>query len=257
MTAREIVNIIEKTAPPELAYSWDNSGFLCGDINRIVKSIYLTLDVNMYTVDEAVKAGADMIISHHPIMLGGIKNIDYSNPHGYVIKQLIENNIALYAAHTSMDCAKNGINHVLAQKLGITDEDIMEKNESFPGCGLGLIGSVAPLTLREFAQRVKEALETPFVRICGDSDTVIKKAAVGSGSCGDLVPIAKKMGADVMVTSDIKYHLASDSVESGICLIDAGHYPTEKFVTDIFAKLFEGYDVKLIISSAKDVFTLL
>ena len=255
MLCKDIIGIVEKAAPLELAYPWDNSGFLCGDINKEVKKMYITLDVNNYTVDEAVKEGADMILSHHPIMFGGIKKIDYSTPQGYVIKQLIKNDIALYASHTPMDCAVNGINEALAEKIGIINRKILEPNESFEGCGLGRYGDLKnEMTLRCFAETVKKALNTPFVRICGNPDTVIKTAAVGGGACDDLIPTAKAMGADAMVTSDMKYHISMDSVESGICVIDAGHYPTELFVTDIFADLFKDCDIEIVKSTEKDIF---
>lgn len=254
MKVKEIVDLIETAAPRELAYEWDNSGFLCGNINKEAKRVYITLDVNMHTVDEAVKRGADMIIAHHPIMFRGIKQIDRATPEGYVIYKLISNDMALYCAHTSMDCAKGGINDVLADKLGIYETKIIEENKAFPGCGLGRIGKTKPTTLKEFAKKVKLALNTPFVRICGAEDTVIKTAAVGAGACDELIPAARDMGADVMVTADMKYHTAADSVESGICIIDAGHYPTEAFVTEIFADILKDCELDIVISDEKDVF---
>ena len=258
MTAGEIAKKIEKTAVPKLAYPWDNSGFLCGDEKKRVKTVYLTLDTNMYTVDEAVRSGADMIISHHPIMMGGIKKIDFNTPSGYVIRKLILNDIALYAAHTTMDCARGGINDELAERLGIIESEIIEKNDELSGCGLGRIGKLKkPMKLGEFAALVKSALDTPFVRVSGDTERMIYKAAVGGGACADLIPSSRDMGADVMVTADMKYHVSIDSVESGICVIDAGHYPTEKIVTDIFERLLEGCGLNIIKSTDKDIFKVI
>lgn len=255
LSAEEIISITERAAPLDLQYSWDNSGFLCGSRNKEVEKLYITLDVNMYTVKEAAALGADMILSHHPILFKGAKCIDYNTPQGYILRKLIQNDIALYSSHTPMDCAKGGINDVLADKLGIVNKRIIEKNEVYEGCGLGRCGDLAEaVSLAEFARLVKSRLETPYVRISGDPRTVIKRAAVGGGACSDLIPEAEKMGADVMVTSDIKYHEASDSVESGICVIDAGHYPTERFVIDIFENLFKDAGVKVIRSSEKDIF---
>ena len=255
MLCKDIIKTIEKIAPLGLAYSWDNSGFLCGDINKEVKRVYITLDVNMYTVDEAVKNSADMIISHHPIMFGGIKSVDYCSPQGYVIKRLIENNIALYASHTPMDCAAGGINDALADKVGIINRKILEPNRDFSGCGLGRYGDLdSPVTLAEYAVFIKERLCAPFVRVCGNTNRLIKRAAVGGGACDDLIPEAIAKGVDVMVTSDMKYHISMDAAESGICVIDAGHYYTEVFVIDIFADIIKNCDVKTIKSTEKDVF---
>ena len=256
-TVNEIIKLIEKTAPPALAYPWDNSGLLTGSRGKEVKKIYITLDTNKYTVDEAVRLGADMIVSHHPIMFGGIKQIEYNSPSGYVISELIKHDIALYAAHTNMDCANGGINDILAYKLGITGTEIIEKSPDFPGCGLGRIGTVKEQTLKEFAAKVKTALDTPFVRVSGDPEKIIKRAAVGGGACDDLIPAARHMCADVMVTADMKYHITMDSAESGIAIIDAGHYPTEVFVTDIFKNILKDCGAELLISTEKDIFEVM
>lgn len=254
---KDIVGEIEKFAPKELAYSWDNTGFILGDSEKEVKKVFLTLDVFKETVDEAVKMGADMIISHHPILFKGIQAVDYTSQQGYIVKELIKNDIALYASHTSMDCAKGGINDVLANKLGITDSQVIEINSDFPGCGLGRIGKISKeTTLKEYAEFVKTALNTPFVRVCGDFDKKIKAVAVGGGACDDLIPDAIAMGADVLVTADMKYHISAEAVEDGIAVIDAGHYPTEVFVTEIFEKLLDDMDVEIVKSSHKDVFKM-
>lgn len=254
---KDIVKEIEKFAPKELAYSWDNTGFILGDSEKEVKKVFLTLDVFKETVDEAVKMGADMIISHHPILFKGIQAVDYTSQQGYIVKELIKNDIALYASHTSMDCAKGGINDVLANKLGIKDAQVIEINSDFPGCGLGRIGNIGKeTTLKEYAEFVKKALNTPFARVCGDFDKKIKTVAVGGGACDDLIPDAIAMGADVLVTADMKYHISAEAVEDGIAVIDAGHYPTEVFVTEIFEKLLDDMDVEIVKSSHKDVFKM-
>lgn len=257
MLIKDIIGIIEEKAPLRLAYKWDNSGFLCGDINSDVKTVYITLDVNQYTVDEAVKCGAKLIVSHHPMLFGGTKRVDYNTNEGRILSKLIKNDIAVYAAHTNMDTAINGINDVLAKKLGLSDTKIIEHHIPGENVGLGRIGVVKSTTLREFAQLVKEKLNTPFVRVCGDLDTAINTVAVGGGACDDIIPAAKEMGADVMVTADMKYHISMDSVEAGICVIDAGHYPTEIFVVDIFEEILKGKGLNLIKTTEKDVFKLI
>lgn len=255
MIVKDIISKIEKTAPLELAYSWDNSGFLIGDIEKDVKKVYLTLDVNVSTVKEAVEQGAELIISHHPILFKGIKKIDYGTPEGFILKELIKNDIALYAAHTNMDTADGGINDLLAQKLGIYDTEIIEQHTPAENCGLGRIGNLKEeTTLCEFAELVKKELNTPFVRVCGELDKKIKRVGVGSGACDDIIPDALRMGADVFLTADMKYHISIDSVESGICVIDAGHFPTEVFVMDIFEKLLSEFELDIIRSSNKDIF---
>lgn len=254
MKAYEIAQIIEKEAPASLAYSWDNVGILCGDGNKEVKKALLTLDVNEFTVNEAVKNKCDMIISHHPVFLGGIKKIDFSASEGRMIKNLITNNITIFAAHTNMDTAKNGINKVLADIFELTDVKIIEENGE--ETGLGRYGSLKnPISLELFSKTVKEKLNTPCVRVSGDLNKEVKTVAVASGSCSDIIPTALEKGCDVIITADMKYHSAMDSVFSGIAVIDAGHYPTEIIVMDIFEKLLENTDIKIIKSENKDIFS--
>ncbi len=255
MKVNEIIELIEKVCPKNLAYDWDNVGLLCGDGNKEINTVFVTLDTNLNTVKEAVDAGADMIVSHHPILLGGIKRIDYSTPVGQMLKLLIENNIPVYAAHTNMDTAKGGINDVLAELFGLTDVKILEQHTKNPEAGLGRYGKLkTPVTFSTLAKITKEKLKTPCVRASGSPDTIISTLAVASGSCSEIIPIAKALGADAVITGDMKYHNTIDNVESGICIIDAGHYPTEIIVMDIFADILKDTKVKIIKSENKDIF---
>ena len=255
---RDIIEKIEKFAPRELAYEWDNTGLIVGNREKEVKKVFITLDVFKETVDEAIKTGADMIISHHPILFRGIQAIDYSKQDGYIVSELIKNDIALYSAHTNMDCAKGGINDVLANKLDIKDAKVIEKSENFDGCGLGRIGKISrEMTLKEYAELVKKQLKTPFVRVCGEFDKKISVAAVGGGACDDLIPYAIKMSADVLVTADMKYHISQEAVCDGLAIIDAGHYPTEVFVVDIFEEIIDGQGLEIIKSNHSDVFSVI
>lgn len=251
---KDIVKIIEDFAPLSLSYEWDNSGLIIGDKEKEVKKVYITLDLFKFNIDEAIKNGVDMIISHHPILFKGIRKVDEDTQQGYILTKLIKNDIPLYASHTSMDCANGGINDVLSRKLGLEETEIIEKSEIM-NCGLGRIGNLPQeLTLKEFCDTVKKNLETPFVRVCGDLNRKIKRVAVGGGACDDLITTALKMGADLMVTADMKYHISADSVDMGICIIDAGHYPTEVFVIDIFENILKDTDVEIFKSSCRDVF---
>ena len=140
MKAKEIIKIIENVCPERLAYSWDNVGLLCGDENKDVKKVFVTLDTNINTVKEAISKNADMIVSHHPILLDGIKRIDYSTSVGQMLKLLIENNIPLFAAHTNMDTAKGGINDKLAEIFELTDVKILDQHTDDSSAGLGRYG---------------------------------------------------------------------------------------------------------------------
>lgn len=255
MRAAEIIKMIENVCPKELAYPWDNVGLLCGDENKEIKTVLVTLDTNLNTVKEAISAGADMIVSHHPILLGGIKKIDYLMPTGKMLKLLIENDIPVFAAHTNMDTAKGGINDELAELFKLTDAKILEQHTKNTEAGLGRYGKLkAPVSLFELSEITKKKLKTPHVRVSGELDTVISTLAVASGSCSEVIPRAKALGCDAIITGDMKYHNAIDNTENGICIIDAGHYPTECIVMDIFENILKNTNLKIIKSKNKDIF---
>ena len=254
MKANEIIKIIENFCPQNLAYDWDNVGLLCGDGEKDIKSVFVTLDTNLTTVREAISKKADMIISHHPILLGGIKRIDYTTAEGQMIRLLIENNIPLLAAHTNMDTAKGGINDRLAEMFDLCDIEILEQHTSDPSVGLGRIGKLKKaVPFKTFSKMCSEILNTP-VRAAGDENKQISTVAVASGSCSEIIPLAKQKGADAIVTGDLKYHNTIDMTYLDICIIDAGHYPTEICVMDIFEEILKGTNLNIIKSENKDIF---
>ena len=124
-----VINWIEKFAPKYLAEEWDNVGLQIGDPTAGVTKIMLTLDVTLAVVAEAIENKVDLIVSHHPLIFKPLKSIRYDLPSGKIISKLIENKIALYAAHTNLDSVKGGINCVLAQKLGLDSIEVL--NPSF------------------------------------------------------------------------------------------------------------------------------
>lgn len=252
MNIKNIINLIEQVAPKELAYPWDNVGLLIGGRNKEIKNIFLTLDVDLNTVREAIDNGCDMIVSHHPIMFGGIKQIDFDTPQGEMINLIIKNDIAVYAAHTNMDAAETGINSVLAQMFELSDVKVLEEDSP---TGIGRYGTLKnEISFEELCKLTKKVLNTPCVRASGDMSRKIKTLAVASGSCADYIDNAVHSGCDAIITGDLKYHETIDGTEKGICIIDAGHYPTEVIVKDIFAQILKNTDVELVYSKQSDIF---
>ena len=257
MKVYEIAEIIEKTAPKNIAYDWDNVGLLVGNKNKEINRVFVTLDTNLATVNEAIDAGADMIISHHPIFFEPLKKIEYGTPQGDLVKLLIKNNLPLYVAHTNMDMANGGINDKLAEIFQLSNVKILEPLSDNPSVGLGRYGKgKREVTFSSFVEITKMLLRTP-VRYAGDSERIIKNIAVAGGACADLAPLAKNAGCDVLITSDVKYHEMIDAYETGICMIDAGHYPTEICVLDIFEDILKDTGLEIIKSENKDIFKFL
>ncbi len=251
MLLRDIIKIIENEYPKNLACSWDNIGLLAGKEENNINTVLVTLDITPDVVEEAVKNGADLILSHHPLLFGEIKSFKEDNEQMKMYTKIIRNNISVYSAHTNMDTAPNGINQKLAELFSLSDIGILE-----PESGLGRYGDIYEISLGDFCKIVKKKLNTPFLRVSGNENKKIKRVAIGSGGCSDIIPDAIKIGADVMITADIKYHIAIDSVTDGICLMDAGHYPTEIIVMDMFTELLSDTGLKIIKSENQDIFKI-
>ena len=247
MQLKEIISIIEKEFPKESAYEWDNVGLLVGDTKSEIKTVLVTLDITPFVIEEAIKNKAELILSHHPIMFDAAKTITPDTKDGKIILKAIKNNINIYAAHTNCDVGKNGINEALASLFELKKAKILEEN------GLGRIGFLEKeMPAADFIKIVKEKLGIKMIRVCGDTKKTVKKIAIGSGACADSIPLAKSKGADLMLTADVKYHEMLDAEENGIIVVDAGHYATEIIVMDIFEKVLEKKDIKIVKSKNKD-----
>lgn len=253
MKASEIKTLVEKVFPPSLAEEWDNVGLLVGRCGKEVKKVLLTLDVTPFVVREAIDARVDMIVSHHPMMFSGVKSVTDDTVEGKMLLDLIENDIAVFAAHTNLDSAKGGLNDYLAKLLELKSVEVVLKG-SMEGSGLGRIGDLpSQMTAREFAELAKEKLNTP-VRVSGDLDKRISRVAVGSGASDDIAKKAVEMGADLILTGDLKYHRTQDIVALGAVMIDAGHYPTEIMAIEIFESILKDRGLEIVKSKNKDIF---
>ncbi|MBQ9518449.1 MAG: Nif3-like dinuclear metal center hexameric protein [Firmicutes bacterium] len=237
MLVKDVVNAVEKLAPPELAEHWDNVGLLIGDEKKPCKRVLFALDAIDAVIDEAIEEKADMIVTHHPIIFKGVSSVNTKTALGRRIIKLVKNDIAVYCAHTSLDIAAGGTNDILADTLKLKNkEGLIPLENGF----MGRTGSLdTPVSLREFTQNVIETLGMPSVNVTGDENTVIKKIGLctGSGADRDFMLAAKKAGCDVYITGDVKYHDAQFADDIGICLIDATHFYTETIAMPIVCDL--------------------
>lgn len=251
----EIIEKINSHYPPCLAYDWDNPGLIFGRKEQTVNKILVSLDITEEVIKEAAQKSANLVISHHPLIFSGIKSVNEDTRVGKILLFAAEHNISLFCTHTNMDTAENGINTYLAKLLNMENTEFIEKNPDFENAGLGKIGTVTPTTLASLAKKVKTVLNTPFVRICGNEEQPIQKIAVASGSCSELIPTAVSLGADVIITGDLKYHTCLDYTSETFSVIDAGHFPTENIVKNMFAEILGGENI--VFSSQKDIFKII
>ena len=348
----DIIQFMEKLAPPWLAEDWDNVGLLLGSKKQEIKRVITCLDVTSKVVDEAIEKKADLIVSHHPFIFKGMKRIIPEDIKGEQVYKLIRNNIAVYSAHTNLDMAQGGLNEYLASVLGLAnvrglkrhvaekmfklvvfvpEESVDQVRNALSAAGTGWIGNYSdcsfmasgigtfkplegtnpyigekdrlekvkeyrletvvpqsrlntaleamrkahpyeevaydlyrlekpfkeyslgslgvletPQSLQEFILTVKRSLGIDTVKLIGSVKGNIQKVAVFCGSFdNEFIPIVQNSGADVLVTGDVKHHDALDMAEMGLCVIDAGHYGTERVIVPKLAEWLKQSFVEL------------
>ena len=196
----------------------------------------VALDITEEVVEEAREAGAQLIVSHHPVIFHPAKRITDDEPTGRILLALTEAGIAAICAHTNLDLTVGGVNEALARKLGMTELAFFEENgtDALGPYGLGYVGRVEKQSFSDFAAFVRDALDAGGVRVV-DAGREVNRVAVGGGACGDMVRQAAEAGCDTFVTSDVKYDQFLEAKALGINLIDAGHFPTENVVCPVLA----------------------
>ena len=234
MKVRDIVRVIEDFAPLSNQESWDNSGLCIGSPDAEVTSVLLGLDCTPELVDEAVSVGADMIVTHHPLIFSGLKRIAPDDPVGLAVIKAVSAGISVYAAHTSADKVIAGVSGAMAARLGLEDVGILDPGEN--GAGLGVIGFLPESLSAEAAiGLVKERFGLKVARCSRPSDVPIRKVALCGGAGSSLIGKAIASGAQLYVSGDISYH--HFFTPEGFMLMDIGHYESEKDIVDILFSL--------------------
>lgn len=264
MNVKDIVEILNEKFPMDTAEGWDNIGLLVGDEHAVVNKVILAVDPVRPVLNEALTTGAELIITHHPLMFSPIKTITRDTFDGRIISTILENKLNLCAMHTNLDFYEKGLNHMAAKQLNLADVKTLIPHDSVSGAGIGKIGTLpfaVPISLESLGEYVKKAFKADSVKIAGTPNADVHKVAIVTGSGMDYVDAAIEQGADVLVTGDIKYHAAIEAVERGLYLIDAGHFDTEKMVINLFEKILsaklKAEGVEIIKSKQTNIFTTL
>jgi dinuclear metal center YbgI/SA1388 family protein len=229
----EVIAALENLWPAERAESWDAVGTVVGDPGQEVTRVLFAVDPVQEIVDEAVKLGADLLVTHHPLYLRGTTTVAASHFKGRVVHTLIKNDIALHVAHTNADTADPGVSDALAGALDLRVVGPLVPDPSDPSGrrGLGRICELDhPLPLRDFAARAAERLPATAqgIRTAGDPEAVIRTVAVSGGSGDSLFDQVRAAGVDAFLTADLRHHPASEAVsQSPLALLDAAHWATE------------------------------
>ena len=226
MKIKEITDYIERAAPLELALSWDNVGLMLGSLEGETESVVFALDFTSEVLSACIETGAKLVITHHPFIFSPIKNISEDTPLGKLATEAIRNGITVCSYHTNLDFAEGGINDTLIEMLDIVD---FKKDESGEHSYGELFGEI---TFEEFLEFVKFTLSAPAARAViprgKSAQDRVKTIAVSCGAFDGEYDWIKNVGADVLVTGELKHHNAAELKERGVFAISAGHFETEE-----------------------------
>lgn len=235
----KLANLIEKISEKykeNLCEPWDNVGLLIGDKNMEIKKVLLAIDANSKVIDKAIEINADLIITHHPLIFTPLKKIVLNDIISGRIIRLIKENISVYAMHTNLDSANDGLNDYVFKLFNLNAKRIYEKEtENRP---IRYYEFKNPVTLDEIIQKVKKGLNIDTLKVIADeyyTSNIIKKIAIVTGSGMDFFNEVKDK-VDLFLTGDVKYHEAQDSLEYGLPIIDFGHFESEVHVVDLLEK---------------------
>lgn len=249
-TVEQVLALVDGVAPFALAEEWDNVGLLAGRPDAKVDTVLCALDLRMEVLDEAVQRGAQLIVTHHPILFRGRKNLRETDAEGRLLCALVRSDIAMIAAHTNYDNASPGVNDALAGALGLTDIASLDSGMR--------IGTPKQTDFGSFCDFAAHALRAQ-VRRYGDPARSLRRVAVLGGAGEDYARLALEGGADAYLTGEIAYHKALDAVDNGLCVIEAGHaateYPAISKLADALQNAADAvqYDIRVLESKA-DVF---
>ena len=237
-TVSDILKYIETIAPPYMKENWDNVGLLCGSRSTSVTKVLVALDPFEHVCREAADWGAELIVTHHPIIFQAMKSITDETSIGRGILLLCRHGISAINAHTNLDCTPGGVNDVLAGKLGLENIQVISPagihSDGIP-YGLLRCGEVTEQPLETFLSTVKAALGCEGLRYVAGSK-LVRKVAVGGGSCAGEMREALEAGCDTFVTADVKYNQFWDAHDLGLNLVDAGHFHTENPTMPVLAE---------------------
>jgi dinuclear metal center YbgI/SA1388 family protein len=234
-TLGQLMLAVEELWPESLAESWDEVGLVAGHPSADVTRVMFAVDPTIEVIDEAIEWGAELLITHHPLLLRGVTSVAANTPKGRAVHRLIESGTALLTVHTNGDSAVGGVSDVLADALGLENvSPLTPAADGLPEEGIGRVGDLSEsMTLGDFAARVFGILPAVAggVRVSGDKDGLVQRVAVCGGAGDSLFAEVRASNADLYVTADLRHHPASEAREAAVndrpYLIDVSHFASE------------------------------
>lgn len=251
---RDILSWLDRIAAFDLAESWDNVGLMVGDGQQEINGIMVGLDPTEALLDEALAAGANCLVTHHPFIFKPVKFVATGQPQGRFLTKALGHGIAVIGCHTNLDLIPGGVSEVLARQIGLVDTRplVAKAPKSEPALGFGRLGRLAaPLSGEEFIAQVRTGLGLTAVQVAGVLPAKVETVAVCGGSGSELTEAAWAAGAQVYLSGELKHSTARWVEELGFCVIDGGHFATEQGIVGVLAALLQesvndhGYKLKV------------
>ena len=234
MRVGDIVSVLEDFAPLSIQEDWDNSGLIVGSAEQEINGVLIGFDCTPDLVDEAVACGAGMIVTHHPLIFGGLKRISPDDPTGLTIIKAVSSGIAIYAAHTTADKVIEGVSGAMARRLRLKDIKVLDEEND--NVGLGAVGELEnPMDSKVFIEYVKECFHLSVARCSRPIDVPVKRVAMCGGSGSSLIGKAMEAGAQAYICGDISYH--HFFTPKNFMLIDIGHFEGEVEICQVLFSL--------------------
>jgi dinuclear metal center YbgI/SA1388 family protein len=256
----DLVRLLEQRYPPSTAEDWDRVGLVLGEPDAEVSRVLLAVDCDPSTATQAVEVGAQLLLTHHPLLLRGVSSVAPTTYKGRIVHRLIRAGVALYTAHTNADVANPGVSDALAARLGLLDlRPLVPIGDA--GLGHGRIGRLpAPLDLAAFTKLVAASLPSTSsgVRAAGSLSQPVQTVAVSGGAGDAFLADATRAGVDAYLTADLRHHPVSEHLAGGgPALVEAAHWATERPWLDVVAAQLREAGVETIVSDlVTDPFTV-
>lgn len=244
MKCNKIIEALEELSPKRFACSWDNVGLMVGSASNDITKILVVLDCDDSAIEYAIENGVDMIVSHHPLIFGSLKKVNDESLTGRRVLKLIQNGITVYSMHTNFDI-KGGMASLAADYIDMKNPQVLEPE--IEDEGLGRWGVYLPMSVLDWANKVKSAFGLTSVNVYGDLQRQVTRVAIAPGSGKDSVFAAVDLGIELVITGDVGHHTGIDAVAQKCAVIDAGHYGIEHiFINFVSEYLGKKCDCKIL-----------
>lgn len=252
MQIKQITDLIERFAPLRWQESYDNAGLIVGRPEDEVHAALLAVDVTEEVLDEAERTGCDLVITHHPIVFHPLKRFNSADAVQRCVERAIRRGIALYACHTNLDSAPGGMSWRLAEMLGVEELAVLQPSADDARVGFGVVGELpeAVGTL-DFMRRMQRVLGVRVVRYSDPAAPEVRRIAVCTGAGASLIGEARRAGADLYVTADLKYNDFM-TPDKALTVADIGHFESEYCAIDLIFDILSKNLITFAVRKSED-----